>query len=51
MESSQQTIEELKPFVSASITYDIYDILHVDSLIAILTFELFIEKIVKKAKT
>ena len=44
------TIEELKPFVSASKTYDIYDILAsgLGSLLAILTFELFIKKIIKK---
>jgi len=45
------TIEELKPFVSASKTYDIYDILAsgLGSLIAILTFEVFIKKIIKKS--
>jgi hypothetical protein len=44
------TIEEFKPFVSASTTYDIYDILAsgLGSLIAILTFEGFIKKISKK---
>jgi len=44
------TIEELKPFVSASKTYDIYDILAsgLGSVIAILTFEVFINKIFKK---
>ena len=44
------TIEELKPFVSASKTYDIYDILAsgLGSFVAILTFELFIKKIIKK---
>ena len=43
------TIEELKPFVSASTTYDIYDIIAsgLGSLIAILTFEIFIGKIIK----
>jgi len=43
------TIEELKPFVSASKTYDIYDIIAsgLGSLIAILTFEVFIGKIIK----
>ena len=44
------TIEELKPFVSASKTYDIYDILAsgLGSFIAILTYEVFIKKIIKK---
>jgi len=44
------TIEELKPFVSASKTYDIYDILAsgLGSFLAILTFEVFIKKIIKK---
>jgi hypothetical protein len=44
------TIEELRPFVSASTTYDIYDILAsgLGSLTAILTFEGFIKKINKK---
>jgi hypothetical protein len=43
------TIEELKPFVSASKTYDIYDIIAsgLGSLIAILTFEIFFKKIIK----
>ena len=43
------TIEELKPFVSASKTYDIYDIIAsgLGSLIAILTFEIFFGKIIK----
>ncbi len=40
------TIEEIKPFVSASKTYDIYDIIAsgLGSFIAILTFEIFIKK-------
>ncbi|OQY38034.1 MAG: hypothetical protein B6226_04210 [Candidatus Cloacimonetes bacterium 4572_65] len=40
------TIEELKPFVSASTTYDIYDIIAsgFGSILAILTFEIFIGK-------
>ena len=40
------TIEELKPFVGTSKTYDLYDIIAsgLGSLIAILTFELFIVK-------
>ena len=44
------TIEELRPFVSASKTYDIYDIFAsgLGSLLAILTFEVFIKKIIKK---
>ena len=44
------TIEELKPFVDASKTYDIFDIIAsgLGSLIAILTFEVFIKKIIKK---
>jgi len=44
------TIEELKPFVSASKTYDIYDILAsgLGSLVAIITFEVFIKKTIKK---
>jgi VanZ family protein len=44
------TIEEIKPFVSASKTYDIYDILAsgLGSFLAILTFEVFIKKIIKK---
>jgi len=44
------TIEELKPFVSASKTYDIYDILAsgLGSFVAILTYEVFIKKIIKK---
>jgi len=44
------TIEELKPFADVSKTYDIYDIIAsgLGSLIAILTFEMFIEKIIKK---
>jgi VanZ family protein len=44
------TIEELKPFVSASKTCDIYDILAsgLGSFLAILTFEVFIKKIIKK---
>lgn len=39
------TIEELKPFVSASRTYDIYDILAngVGSIMAIFTFEVLIK--------
>lgn len=43
------TIEELKPFVNASTTYDIYDIIAsgLGSLIAILTFEIFVGKIIK----
>lgn len=46
------TIEELKPFVSASKTYDIYDIIAsgLGSLIAILTFEMFIKKVILKHK-
>ncbi len=41
-------IEELKPFVDASKTYDIYDILAsgLGSLFAILTFEVFFNKII-----
>ena len=44
------TIEELKPFVSASKTYDIYDILAsgLGSFVAILTYEVFIKKNIKK---
>ena len=44
------TIEELKPFVSASKTYDIYDIIAsgLGSITAIITFEIFIRKIIKK---
>ena len=47
------TIEELKPFVSASKTYDTYDILAsgLGSFAAILTFEVFIKKIIKKKKS
>jgi hypothetical protein len=43
-------IEELKPFVSASKTYDIYDIFAsgLGSFVVILTFEVFIKKIIKK---
>ncbi len=46
------TIEEIKPFVSASKTYDLYDILAsgLGSVIAIVTFEVFIIKIFKKRK-
>ncbi len=46
------TIEELKPFVSASKTYDIYDIIAsgLGSLFAILTFEMFIKKVTLKHK-
>ncbi len=40
------TIEELKPFISASRTYDIIAN-GLGSLMAILTFEIFIEKIIK----
>lgn len=41
------TIEEIKPFVSASKTYDIYDIIAsgLGSLTAVLTFELFFRKL------
>ena len=41
------TVEELKPFASVSKTYDIYDIIAsgLGSLIAILTFEIFIKKL------
>jgi len=41
------TIEELKPFVSASKTYDIYDIVAsgLGSIIAIITFEIIIKKL------
>ena len=44
------TIEELKPFVDASKTYDIYDIIAsgLGSITAILTFEIFISRIIKK---
>jgi len=44
------TIEELIPFVSASKTCDIYDILAsgLGALLAILTYELFIKQIIKK---
>ena len=44
------TIEELKPFVSASKTYDIYDIIAsgLGSITAIITFEIVIRKIIKK---
>ena len=44
------TAEEIKPFVDASKTYDPYDILAsgFGSIAAILTFELFITKIIKK---
>jgi len=40
------TIEEIKPFVSASKTYDIYDIIAsgLGSFAAILTFEIYIRK-------
>ena len=40
------TIEELKPFVSASKTYDIYDIIAsgLGSIVAIITFEIIIKK-------
>ena len=39
------TIEELKPFVNASKTYDIYDIIAsgLGSILAVLTFELIIK--------
>jgi len=44
------TIEELKPFVDASKTYDIYDILAsaLGAFVAMLTFEVFIKRIIKK---
>lgn len=44
------TFEELKPFVNASKTFDIYDIIAsgIGSLIAILTFEIIIMTIKKK---
>lgn len=44
------TIEELKPFVDASKTYDIYDIMAsgLGSLTAILTFEIFVRKIIRE---
>ncbi len=43
------TIEELKPMWGASTQYDLFDILAsgLGSLLAILTFEIFIGKIVK----
>jgi hypothetical protein len=43
------TIEEIKPFVSASKTYDIYDIIAsgLGSFAAILTYEIFIRKVRK----
>ena len=43
------TIEEVKPFVNASKTYDVYDIMAsgFGSIIAIITFE-FVMKILKK---
>ena len=46
------TIEELKPMWGASTQYDLFDILAsgLGSLLAILTFEIFIGKIVKKQK-
>ena len=44
------TFEELKPFVNASKTYDIYDIIAsgLGSITAIITFEIFLRKIIKK---
>ena len=44
------TFEELKPFVNASKTYDIYDIIAsgLGSITAIITFEIFLKKINKK---
>ena len=44
------TFEELKPFVNASMTYDIYDIIAsgLGSITAIITFEIFLKKINKK---
>ena len=46
------TLEELNPFVDASKTYDIYDILAsgLGSFVAILTFEVFIKKVIKRKK-
>lgn len=46
------TIEELKPMWGASTQYDLFDILAsgLGSLLAILTFEIFIRKIVKNKK-
>lgn len=46
------TIEELKPMWGASMQYDLFDILAsgLGSLLAILTFEIFIGKIVKNQK-
>ncbi len=43
------TIEEIKPFVDASKTYDIYDIIAsgMGIIMAIFTFELFIKKHIK----
>jgi len=44
------TIEELKPMWGASTQYDLFDILAsgLGSLLAILTFEIFIKKYIKK---
>ena len=44
------TIEEIKPFADASTVYDIYDIIAsgLGSIFAILTFEIFVKRIIKK---
>ena len=44
------TIEEIKPFVDASKTYDIYDIIAsgLGTITVIFTFELFIKKYIKQ---
>ena len=44
------TIEEIKPFFNASKVYDIYDIIAngLGSIFAILTFELFVRRFIKK---
>lgn len=44
------TIEEIKPFVSASKVYDLYDIIAsgLGSFFAALTFEIFIKKFLKQ---
>jgi hypothetical protein len=45
------TIEEVKPFFDASKVYDIYDIMAngLGSIFAILTFELFFRRFIKKS--
>ncbi len=44
------TIEEIKPYADASTVYDIYDIIAsgLGSIFAILTFEIFVKRIIKK---